>query len=106
MKKVHTVLLFVLIAVIAIWTRLYQLDSLPISPYWEEVALGYDAYSLLNTGKDHHANPWPILAVESFGDWKPSGYFYAAVPSVALFNLSVFAVRLPAALAGLAIIGA
>ncbi len=104
MKKNSVIFLFAVIAVLAIWTRLSQLDSLPIAPYWEEAALGYDAYSLLKTGKDHHGNPWPILAIESFGDWKPSGYFYAAIPSIALFDLTVFAVRLPSAIAGLAII--
>jgi hypothetical protein len=82
--------------------RLWQLSEYPVSPYWEEVALGYDAYSILKTGKDHHGTSFPIVAFESFGDWKPSGYFYFAVPSIALFGLTTFATRLPTALAGIA----
>jgi len=75
----------------------------PPAPYWEEVALGYDAYSLLLTGADHQGNAWPIVAFPSFGDFKPSGYFYALLPSIAVFGLSTFAVRLPALLASSAI---
>ncbi len=81
--------------------RLYRLDSVPPSPYWEEVALGYDAYSIAQTGKDHHGNAYPIVAFPSYGDFKPSGYFYAIVPFVKLLGLSILAVRLPSALAGI-----
>lgn len=66
------------------------------SPYWEEVALGYDAWSIWQTGRDHHGQAWPVVAFTSFGDYKPSLYFYSVVPSVALFGLNTFAVRFPA----------
>jgi hypothetical protein len=95
---------FVGIVVLAAVVRLWKLGSIPVAPYWEEAALGYDAYSLLKTGKDHHGHTLPLVAFESFGDWKPSLYFYAAVPSIAIFGLSTFAVRLPSALAGVAIV--
>lgn len=80
--------------------RFYQLGSNPPGLYWEEAALGYDAYSILKTGKDFHGNSWPLVAFESFGDWKPSLYFYATVPSVAVFDLTPLAVRFPSALFG------
>jgi 4-amino-4-deoxy-L-arabinose transferase-like glycosyltransferase len=85
--------------------RTWHLNSVPQSPYWEEVALGYDAFSIFKTGADHHGNPYPIVAFESFGDWKPAGYFYAIVPFIWLFDLTVFSVRLPAALAGVLLVG-
>jgi len=101
LRKHYFEIMLILIVVLASVIRMTQLGSYSPSPYWEEVALGYDAYSLLKTGQDHHGNPWPIIAFESFGDWKPSFYFYAAVPSIAIFGLSVEAVRLPAAVAGI-----
>jgi 4-amino-4-deoxy-L-arabinose transferase-like glycosyltransferase len=85
----------------ASFIRLYGLTKFPPSLYWEEAALGYDAFSILKTGKDHHGHPWPIVAFESFGDYKPSLYFYSLVPSIALFGLSDFAVRFPSAVSGI-----
>lgn len=94
-------LLLVLILGLAAVTRFYRLDSLPPALYWEEVALGFDAYSVWQTGRDIHDHPWPVVAFESFGDWKPSGYFYAVMPAVGLLGLTEWAVRIPAALSGL-----
>lgn len=89
------------ILVVAAALRLYNLAGNPPSLYWEENALGYDAYSILKTGKDQHGNPYPLIAFPSFGDYKPSGYFYAIVPFIKLFGLNAWAVRLPSALAGI-----
>lgn len=93
-----------LLLLFGVLVRLVGITTAPPAPYWEEVALGYDAYSIAQTGKDHHGSSFPIMAFESFGDWKPSGYFYAIVPFIYLFDLSVLAVRLPSALAGIAIL--
>lgn len=95
-------LLLTLIGLLAFTLRVLHITVLP--PYWEEAALGYDAYSILQTGKDHHGTAFPIVAFESFGDWKPAGYFYLIVPFIALFDLSVLAVRLPAVLAGVSVV--
>lgn len=92
--------LLVGIIILVLALRLVGNTHTPPSPYWEEVALGYDAYSILQTGADHQGNAWPVVAFPSFGDFKPSGYFYALVPSIAVFGLNTFAVRLPAVLAG------
>lgn len=91
----------VFVLLVAAIFRLYRLDTIPPSLYWEEVAIGYDAYSIARTGKDHHGNVFPILAFPSFGDYKPSGYFYTVVPFVATMGLNAWAVRLPSALAGI-----
>lgn len=96
--------LFTIIA-LAAFLRLFLLGSVPNSLYWEEAALGYDAYSIWKTGKDFHGNPWPLVAFESFGDYKPSGYFYVAAPFVGIFGLNNWSVRLPSALAGIATVG-
>lgn len=90
----------ILIIGLLLVTRFWNLTGLPPSPYEEEVALGYDAYSIWKTGKDHHGNPYPLLALQSFGDWKPALYAYAIIPFLPVFDLSVLAVRLPSAIAG------
>jgi 4-amino-4-deoxy-L-arabinose transferase-like glycosyltransferase len=65
----------------------------------DEAAIGYNAYSLLRSGRDEYGERWPLL-FRSFGEYKRPVYVYAAVPAVAGFGLTPFAVRLPAALAG------
>ncbi len=85
--------------------RLWQLGSVPPSPDWDEVALGYNAYSILQTGHDEFGNFLPAV-LRSFDDYKPAVYAYLTIPSVALFGLTTFAVRFPSAVMGiLAIVG-
>ena len=79
---------------------------MPPSPDWDEAALGYNAYSLLKTGKDEYGTRWP-LALRSFDDYKPPLYAYLAIPTVKYLGLSTYSVRLPAAINGvLGVIGA
>ncbi|MGB6838877.1 MAG: glycosyltransferase family 39 protein, partial [Microgenomates group bacterium] len=66
----------------------------------DEAALGYNAYSILKTGRDEYGQLFPII-FKSFGDYKPGLYIYLTVPSVAIFGLNEFAVRFPGALAGI-----
>lgn len=98
--------IFLIIAlVIGTVLRLYQLADVPNGLTWDEAAIGYNAYSLLKTGRDEHGAILPIV-FKSFGDYKPGAYIYLTVPSVAIFGLNEFAVRFPSALAGiLAIFG-
>ena len=60
----------------------------------DEASFGFDAYSILRTGRDQWGNTLPIV-LKSFGDYKSPVYSYLAIPSVAAFGLSVFATRLP-----------
>jgi 4-amino-4-deoxy-L-arabinose transferase-like glycosyltransferase len=86
-------LLIIPILLIAFLLRGYGISHTPsLNP--DEAALGYNAYSLLETGKDEHGNPWPIH-FKSFGDFKPGGYVYLAMPFVKILGLNPLAVRLP-----------
>lgn len=91
-------LYFWIIIVVALVLRLYNTTSLPALNA-DEAAIGYNAYSLLQTGKDEHGNPWPIH-FQSFNDYKPGLYFYIVLPFVAPLGLTELAVRLPGALLG------
>jgi 4-amino-4-deoxy-L-arabinose transferase-like glycosyltransferase len=97
MKKSLPLLVILIIAGIF---RLYQLGVVPVGLTWDEAAIGYNAYSLLQTGRDEHGQILPII-FKSFGDYKPGLYIYLTVPSVALFGLDAFAVRLPSAIFGI-----
>ncbi|MBU2592871.1 glycosyltransferase family 39 protein [Patescibacteria group bacterium] len=99
-KKVDlTRWLLILVLLLAGFLRLYRLGSYP-SLNADEAAIGYNAWSLLQTGKDEHGQSWPIH-FKSFGDHKPGAYFYLVLPLIKLLGLNEWAVRLPSALAGI-----
>ncbi|MDD2482707.1 MAG: phospholipid carrier-dependent glycosyltransferase [Candidatus Shapirobacteria bacterium] len=82
-----------LILFVAFLIRFINLNSTPaLNP--DEAALGYNAYSLIQTGKDEHGISWP-LHFKSFGDFKPGGYVYLALPFIKFFGLNTLSVRLP-----------
>ena len=90
--KIHKILLS-LILLAAIFIRFHDISNTPaLNP--DEAALGYNAYSLILTGKDEHGVSWP-LHFKSFGDYKPGGYVYLAIPFVKYLGLTPLAVRLP-----------
>src|SRR5205085_920248 len=48
----------------------------------DEAVIGYDAYSLLHTGRDHLGHPFPFAGLESFGDWVSPLLTFLTVPAV------------------------
>ena len=80
--------------------RFWGLGKNPPGLYWDEVSLGWNAYSVLKTGFDEHGRFLPIDTFFAFGDYKPPLYIYAVVPPIWIFGLNEFAVRFPSALAG------
>ncbi|RJR24491.1 hypothetical protein C4578_02630 [Candidatus Microgenomates bacterium] len=91
--------LFVAVFLLALFLRLYKLGEFPVGFLWDEAALGYNAYSILKTGRDEYGKALPLI-FKSFGDHKPGFYIYLTVPSVAVFGLNEFAVRFPSAIFG------
>ncbi|KKP95299.1 MAG: Glycosyl transferase family 39, partial [Candidatus Levybacteria bacterium GW2011_GWA2_36_13] len=83
-----------LVILVAIFFRFYQLGSVPPQPTVDEVSLGYNAYSILNTGSDEYGTRLPVL-LRAYDDYRPALYSYLAVPFVKFFGLNVVSVRLP-----------
>lgn len=100
MKWIRQNILIISIVFLAAFLRLWQLGIVPVSPDWDEAALGYNAYSILKTGKDEYGI-WMPRSLRSFDDYKPPLYTYLTIPSVRAFGLSVWAVRLPSAMMGI-----
>lgn len=100
MKTNHSRWLILALIILGLFLRTHQVTSSPPALYWEEAALGYDAYAIAETGRDHHGHQLPLIAFESFGDWKPSLYFYYLVPFVKFFCLNDWAVRISGVVLG------
>jgi len=79
------------------FTRLYKINDIPPSVYWDEASIGYNAYSIAQTGKDEWGDFLPIH-FRAFGEFKLPVYIYSVVPFIQLFGLNEFSVRIPAVL--------
>lgn len=83
----------------ALLLRIYGITKVPPSLFGDELDLGYQAYSILKTGRDYSGNFMP-LHFHSLAEWRTPLYLYAAVPTVGIFGISPLGVRLPAVIFG------
>jgi 4-amino-4-deoxy-L-arabinose transferase-like glycosyltransferase len=88
-----------MIFLIALVLRFWNLSTYPDAIDEDEMALGYNAYSLLHGGIDEWGNKFPIY-FESNGDYKYGIYSYIATIPVSIFGLNAFSTRSVSALFG------
>jgi 4-amino-4-deoxy-L-arabinose transferase-like glycosyltransferase len=88
-----------LILLLAFLLRFVSFSQYPVGFNADEASFGYDAYSILHTGRDQWGNFMPLV-LKSFGDYKSPVYSYIAIPFVGLLGLTKFAVRFPNILVG------
>ena len=88
-----------LILLLSLALRIYQISQVPPALNWDEVSLGYNAYSVFKTGHDEWGNKLPTI-FRAYGDYKLPAYVYISIPGIAVFGLTEFAVRLPSLVAG------
>jgi 4-amino-4-deoxy-L-arabinose transferase-like glycosyltransferase len=96
-KKKNYILLTIII--LAAVLRFYKISEIPPGLYWDEVSIGYNAYSILKTGKDEYGKSLPLI-FGAFGEYKLPVYIYLTSASINIFGLTDFAVRFPSAFAG------
>lgn len=94
-----TFIFLTLILFLASYLRFFHLSSIPPSLYSDEANQGYNAYSIMQTGKDEHGVFLPV-SLRSFGDWKPPLPAYLMIPFIKIFGLSELSIRLPSAVLG------
>lgn len=97
-KKIK-ILLFLIILLSSL-LRFYKLGSIPPALYTDEIDQGYNAYSVMQNGKDEHGSFLPV-SLRSFGDWKPPIQSYLMIPFIKLFGLNEISVRLPSVISGI-----
>lgn len=95
--------IYLLIAIIAsgAFLRIFMLGTIPAGFFRDEAWNGYQAYSILKTGRDTGGNLFPLFFSQYGVIHFSSLYIYTAVPFIYLFGLNEFAARLPAAVFGI-----
>lgn len=92
-------LLLGLIVVLSFAIRVYKIDAVPPSLSWDEAAVGYNAYTIANWGRDEYDKFLPAY-FRSFGEDKQPVHIYITAVFVKLFGLSEFSTRIPSAVFG------
>ncbi|RJR25696.1 phospholipid carrier-dependent glycosyltransferase [Candidatus Microgenomates bacterium] len=81
-----------LIFLLALGMRFYKISKVPASLNWDEAAFAYNAYSILETGKDEYGYSFP-LEFKSVGDYKCPLFVYLSVPVIKYLGLNEFSIR-------------
>ena len=71
----------------------YKVTQDPPSLNWDEVSIGYNAYSILKTGKDEWSQFLPVH-FKAYGEYKLPLQIYASIPGIYLFGLNELGVRI------------
>jgi 4-amino-4-deoxy-L-arabinose transferase-like glycosyltransferase len=83
-------LLLSLLLLASFFIRIYKINSLTL--FGDELDVGYQAYSLLHTGKDYKGNFFPTY-LQSIAESRAPLLIYLTVPSVKIFGLNELGVR-------------
>lgn len=92
----HYAIVFLLI-VIGFAIRVLGITDIPSGVNQDEASIGYEAFSILNTGCDRNANSFPVHLV-SWGSGQNALYAYLSIPFVHFLGLNIFSVRIVNAL--------
>lgn len=88
-------IILISILLLAAILRLWNINNVPPSASLDEASIGYNAYSVLKTGGDEYGE-LPVISQRGYDDYRRSTYLFLVIPFVALFDLNVVSVRLPA----------
>src|SRR3989304_6986104 len=86
LKNKYLVLIFLLTVLL----RFVYLTYAPPSLNWDEVSQGYNAYSILKTGRDEWGRLLPLANFRAYGDYPVALNLYLTIPFIAIFGLSEF----------------
>lgn len=85
--------ILIIIVLLGFFLRFYQITEIPPALNWDEVSIGYNAYSVLKTGRDEWGVFLPIH-FKAYGEYKLPAQIYASIPGIAIFGLNELGVRI------------
>lgn len=100
MKENKYKLIVISLIILGSVLRLAWLAKIPSGFFRDEAAIGYNAYSIWETGKDEFGQRFPLV-FRSFEVFFLPAYVYLSAPFVGILGLSQFSTRLLSSLAGI-----
>jgi len=97
--KKLTYIFLAFIILISAAVRFHKLGSFPSGFTWDEAAVGYNAYTIVNWGRDEWGKTLPLV-FKSFKDDKNPVHIYLTVPFIKIFGLTEAATRASSAFFG------
>lgn len=88
------------ILLVGAFFRFFHLTQSPPGLNWDEVSIGYNAYSVFKTGHDEWGKFLP-LSFKAFGEQKLPGMIYASIPGIAILGETDMGVRITPAIIGM-----
>ena len=74
---------------LSFFLRSYRLDYVEL--FGDELDAGYQAYSIMTTGRDYYGNFMPTY-MHSFSEWRAPGLMYSMVLFIKIFGLNEWGV--------------
>ncbi len=91
--KFKIYLALILILVLSFFLRFCKITQIPPSLNWDEVSIGYNAYSILKTGKDEWNQVFPVH-FKAYGEYKLPVQIYASIPGIYFLGLNELGIRI------------
>lgn len=91
-KRIFVYFCFFSIILIGFLIRVWNLNKNPAGFFCDEASIGYNAYSILKTGRDEWGAKFPLF-FKAFGEYKNPLDIYFTTLFIAIFGLNEFAVR-------------
>lgn len=88
--------------VLAVSLRMVNLGQSPPGLNQDEAASAWNSWCLLKTGQDQMGQPWPIFSSRCLGENRSPFFMYFLMPFLAVGGLTVPAMRMASAVAGVA----
>ncbi len=82
----------IILLVVSFFVRLIKIDNLSL--FGDEIDVGYQAFSLLQTGRDYKGNFLPTY-IQSLSESRAPLLIYLTIPTIKIFGLNPLGVRLP-----------
>lgn len=86
-------LLLCVLMIPILFAHVFLLADIPAGLFLDESSIGYNAVSILDSGKDEHGIRFPVY-FESVGDYKNPVFVYAAAVMLKVFSVSEYSLRL------------